>query len=284
MSKLTYIYIAGLEHSGTTLLSQLLSSRPGVLALGEVAQFFSAPHMKQYLARWGGFDDVHRCSCGLKWADCGFWSKLMAWNGKFGPDQLAHGYLKLLELLINSGEPCLVVDSSKTLENRQAVFEAWQTLDLPSENLLTIGLAKDPRGFAYSIGRKKSYSPSILSYWRNMNWWSAVYASHLTTFVAQSAPVKLLTYEQLCREPEAVLDQIGKRLGLDFTSRADVSHRNSHIALGNKDFIERNRGAIEYDAAWMKDRRVNIAYTLNPRARTLNRRVINLARMHSYAS
>jgi len=44
-----YIYILGLEHSGTTLTDHMLSAHPRVTGVGEVAQFFSVDHMRHYL-------------------------------------------------------------------------------------------------------------------------------------------------------------------------------------------------------------------------------------------
>lgn len=54
-----YIFIAGLEHSGSTLTNYLLSQPPKSIGLGEVWQFFNHKHTLNYIQKWGHCDDVN---------------------------------------------------------------------------------------------------------------------------------------------------------------------------------------------------------------------------------
>jgi len=76
-----YIYILGLEHSGTTLTDHMLSAHPRVTGVGEVAQFFSVDHMRHYLRKWGELDDHDVCSCGQRWSECELWQAIVHLNG-----------------------------------------------------------------------------------------------------------------------------------------------------------------------------------------------------------
>lgn len=68
---LKYLYVAGMPHSGSTLLAFLANAHPEIATIGE-ADFVDKllPH------RW----DTHRgkCSCGQKYFKCPFWNQLLA--------------------------------------------------------------------------------------------------------------------------------------------------------------------------------------------------------------
>jgi len=270
--KFKYIFIAGLEHSGTTLLSQLLASLPGVLSLGEVGQFLSSAHMQAYLARWGKYQDVTRCSCGSEWSHCSFWSDLMKLNGRFGANEISEGYARILEHLVHSTNEHVIVDSSKSLHLLAALRTAWARCGLSPEDLIVVVLAKDPRGFADSMGRKEGGTRSVISYARSMNWWTSAYSELLKqTQIAELSPM-LLTYEQLCICTEAVVHRISGRMGCSVeTKLGGVEHWQSHIALGNKNFVERNRSSIRYDESWKNNWRLSAAQLLSPSSRSLYR-------------
>jgi hypothetical protein len=267
------LYVAGIEHSGTTLLSQLLASQSVVLALGEVGQFLSREHMQNYLARWGEYDDVTRCSCGADWSKCPIWKNFSDLNGRFGNDGIAEGYRLMLERLMELPGTPVIVDSSKTFSHLAELASAWKALGLSPDGLLVLVIAKDPRGFASSIGRKAGGSRSLLSHVRSMNWWTSVYSKWLGQSGLPNPAMKFITYEQLCLNTKSVISSIGRALGCDFEQGIDVAHSRSHIALGNKDFIERNRSSIAYDDGWKGEWRVQAAWMLNSSARSVFQKI-----------
>lgn len=272
-----YLYIAGLEHSGTTLLAQILASQANVVTLGEVGQFLSRSHMEEYLRRWGSFPDVKLCSCGEQWSDCEFWSDLMHLNGVFDNDRIADGYQKLLETLQERQESRFIVDSSKTLTYLDALKSAWHAQDLPVQALGVVVTAKDPRGFAHSISRKGDKPVGVLASYRAMNWWQSVYSHWLENGEVPSRAKRFVSYEQTCNAPQQVLTTISEMLDSQFVDEINVSHSNSHIALGNKDFIERNRTQIRYDDNWKKNWQIQAAHCLNLKARQTYSRFLQLS-------
>ena len=62
MNRPNIIYIAGLYHSGTTLIDQYLGSDKNIVGLGEVFKFIKdGPESK--------------CTCGMSSNDCEFWGE-----------------------------------------------------------------------------------------------------------------------------------------------------------------------------------------------------------------
>ena len=63
--KTKVIYVAGLYHTGSTLLDMILGNLPNVIGLGEIFKGF---HDK--------FEEV--CSCGQKVENCDFWGEILS--------------------------------------------------------------------------------------------------------------------------------------------------------------------------------------------------------------
>ena len=61
--KKKFIYIAGLYHSGSTLLDQYLGSNSQIIGLGEIAKYIKD-------------GSEGNCTCGKKVEECDFWSKI----------------------------------------------------------------------------------------------------------------------------------------------------------------------------------------------------------------
>jgi len=275
--KIDYLFIAGLEHSGTTLLSQMLSTSKQVLALGEVGQFFSRKHMKNYLHRWGELEDVKRCSCGVDWSDCHFWQPLIDKNGVYDDQDLQYAYKDLLNHIQNNHDYDVIVDSSKSLSYLNAMLASLAHCTPESVDALVLLVAKDPRGFAYSMGRKNPTETTILSYFSKMNLWRGIYQEVLNRCESLGIDFMVVTYEQICAQPTETLFAVRSRTGVKLEFDSHLAHRNSHIAMGNKEFTERNRSQLKYDDQWKRDWRVSIAYAMNLPARILKWRIFRMA-------
>ncbi len=272
-----FIYIAGIEHSGTTLTEQLLGSHPHVLSLGEINSFFSTSHMRNYMARWGSHDDVSMCSCGEEWSQCAFWAERTHLNGLNSTLPAREKYQLLIEDIDKHFGPDVVVtDSSKSLAGLTALHEASQSLGKVVTDIGVVFTVKDPRSFAASMKRKTGDS-SLLAAYRAMNLWTAGNQEILGYIEEKSMPMVLNLYEHLCLDPLTQINSVFRRLGTSEVDALDISHQKSHIAMGNKDFLMRNRLQIRYDQRWFLDNRILAAYLLNGKARALNRRFYALS-------
>ena len=271
-----FVYISGLEHSGTTLLNHLLAQDEACLGLGEVASFFSPAHMRQYASNWGHLDDAFLCSCGKSWSTCPFWGPVHHLCGLVSSDDLQTKYSRLIEYTRSEhGKFAVVIDSSKALEPLQAL----QRLDVHSRGVpgMAFGLrpvlaVKDARSFAASVARSTSRTASVIGHLRSFNRWLKVNRDLLAAISVPSAfGCSIVLYEELCRQPVQVLNSImpGRR-----QQELSVAHNRSHIVMGNKDFLMRNRQAIVYDNSWFEQDAIAIAYALHGPARALNRRIV----------
>jgi hypothetical protein len=55
-------------------------------------------------------------------------------------------------------------------------------------------------------------------------------------------------------------------------SSLDIANTRSHIAMGNKDFLMRNRSRVRYDQRRFTYHAILMAYLINGSARSLNHR------------
>lgn len=271
------LYIGGLEHSGTTLTEQLLSSHSRSLSLGEVASFFSPSHMQAYLRAWGDHDDVRRCSCGRDWEDCPFWGQLTHLNGLNSNLPLVEKYGELIRFIRGQlGDDVLVTDSSKSVEALDALRSALRTEAASQDRFGLVLVAKDVRSFTTSM-KRKSGGKGLLTAFRSMNYWSHANTTWLNVLASDpSIPHRISLYEHLC------LDTLGQVNGLlAMVEEAplpslDIANTRSHIAMGNKDFLMRNRSRVRYDQRWFTDDAILLAYLINVSARSLNHRLYRM--------
>lgn len=263
------VYILGLEHSGTTLLSQLIGSVRNTLALGEVEQYFSDSHMEFYHDKWGHYPDAYRCSCGENLSSCKFW-------GEFQRDKYANQderYTALSNYIKATFKKSLVVvDSSKSLNG----LDKWQgQVDsgaITCREIKVVLAVKDVRGFVASMKRKSAKKGfGLKDVYHAFNYWFGVNLKLKRALSQFDFETQVCLYEHVCKDSLGVTRKILRDISSEVFSEVRVDHRNSHIAIGNKSFLERNRGEIKYDAAWRQDWRINFMYALHLPARILNR-------------
>ncbi len=269
-----YIYIAGLEHSGTTLTDHLLSQHPKVIGLGEIASFFSPTHMNHYMEKWGKYSDVKLCSCGTTWDKCRFWKHLVHLNGLNSNDSLVNKYRFLIDHIRNSvGEDVCIVDSSKSLNVLKTLIDNHSIINIPLENFLVIFNVKDVRSFVMSIMNKSDAVRSFSNVFRSFNLWVGKNIQFADYLENRNVNFSINLYERFCSDPDLFIGNQIENVGLTLHKRLDVSHNNSHIAMGNKNFIMRNRSKVKYDFRWYNDELINFIYLIHRKARILNKKM-----------
>lgn len=267
-----YLYIVGLEHSGTTLLSHLLSQHPSFLALGEVGSFFSSAHMDHYFSNWGSYSDATLCSCGSEWADCEFWSELIYLAGhQTRTMSLVEKYKLLFEHIRKNHPPeTVVIDSSKSISTLKMLLENKANLGIDVDDIFVLHAVKDVRNFATSIGNKINNKNSLLANYRSFNWWLYENSEIIKFLEKFDVRFWLSLYDNFCDNVDESLRQQFEMLGHESITKVDVSHSKSHIVMGNKNFTTRNRNRVVYDARWKKNKSAKLAYLLHKKARTFN--------------
>ena len=272
-----YLYIAGLEHSGTTLLNQLLGAAPAV-PVGEVFQLFSSEFMAGYRRRWGGFDDAFLCACGDSWRHCPFWGSIPAAIDLENQLSRRERYQLMLERARSMyGDDAIIVDSSKSTQGLEFVRENQAWLGLGGRDLLVVAAFRDVRGFVASqLARAPTRGRSPRRVLALMRLWLHENRRLLERLESGAIPYTPSLYEAVCRDEGA---GVAERIHAEGFPRLDPSldHDDGHIALGNKNFLHRNRHRIRYDDRWFTEDGINLVYQLYAPVRKFNRRLYTLA-------
>jgi hypothetical protein len=137
--------------------------------------------------------------------------------------------------------------------------------------LAVVGVVKDVRSFAASMMRRSGRSGALEAY-RFMNYWKYSNKQWLNYLNADPLLVRCISlYEHLCLDPIGRVNLILDMVGEGPLAELDVSNTRSHIAMGNKNFLMRNRSRVRYDQTWFLDDKVLFAYLANRGANRLNR-------------
>lgn len=271
-----YIYVLGQEHSGSTLISQVLASNPSVIALGEVSNFFSTSHMKQYMNKWGKYPVAHECSCGEVWSNCEFWQPLNHLSGLNSEESLLNKYKIYFEYLRSHYPNSTFVDSSKSFETLKLLIDNHLSLELQLDDLIVIYNIKDVRSFTASMIRK-SNKQTLNFCFHTFNYWLGCNQNILHYLKDQNINFIFNLYELFCNNPKMLFQKISNRLGILYEYNNDsLNHNLSHILLSNKDFLLRNCNEIKYDLNWFYNENINILYTFHYKARNFNARLYSI--------
>lgn len=230
MSKI--IYIAGLGHSGSTLLDMSLGTLPGVYGMGEIKGILDEE------SRIRHFNST--CSCGKNARECEFWKDV--------PDILdgvrddASKFEVLLQHVQEKyGKEVILVDSSKNSNEYLKHLDANHDLKL-------IYLTRDVRSWSYA--RHLSSGKPLLYFfarWYFENWklLSALRRMKISPF--------FVGYEEIALYPEHLMKDISNYCELSYSESMCIPDKtSSHIISGNIARVDtRKREKWMYDARWM---------------------------------
>lgn len=259
MKRLNLVFIAGLYHSGSTLLDIILGQHSQIVGLGEIDRTLT-------------LGPEPMCSCGQLSETCPFWKQvLQKLNGQPKDDLHARMNIVLKSFQGVFGEEKILIDSSKNLE---ALHVLQKTEGI---SLKVIHLIRDVRGWTLSLldrdrkDQEQKRSRTTSSGRNIINGWSPNIRA-----VTRSAPVRFLQwyrtnklierflisnniptlhvgYEELVLCTEQMLFTIWDFLGVEGDdSIKPLSVSNSHIVRGNQMRYDKDkRKAITYDSRWL---------------------------------
>lgn len=248
------LLIGGAGRTGSTLLERVIAQAPGVVSVGEIRHLWKR-----------GVSEDQLCGCGRTFAECDFWSRVMAtaFPGESRPDpgrmlELRHvvdrvrripaqaipwlrtrAYNKeyqeytshlrrLYDAIADVAQADLIVDSSKD------VSYGYLLASMPEIDLRLLVLARDPRAVTYSWLRKKS-RPEI--YWRKVEMeikhplrtaldYDICYAFY-EVLARRVAHSIFLRYEDFIRDPWSTMDAIGEFASLPSITASLVANDKS---------------------------------------------------------
>jgi hypothetical protein len=241
------VYIAGLGHSGSTLLDLILGTHSAVVGLGEVGRVVAAE------AANPGQGDGTTCSCGYRAADCHFWGRLLPRLESEPEASYGRRYGILLDSFGEAfGRETILVDSSKYL-GRLAALE-----DLDDIDLRVLFLVRDVRSFTTSeidtAGRRQAAGLDARrsSPFATFRRWHAENRKTERFLVENRLPFFRLGYEELCLAPERILPRICAFLDVAYEPAMLVPVGSaSHVLRGNRMRHDARRRAVSYDPRWL---------------------------------
>lgn len=259
------IYIAGLYHTGSTLMDLTLGNLPNVIGLGEI-----------YKGLRGGFEE--NCSCGAKTKDCLFWGCIdKAIRNQKDLDFQSKYDLVISTFKENFGEDCILVDSSKC--HPFEIFSKKDKRDMQGLNYLinmdeielkVIHMVRDVRSWSNGLlmrDERTKEELSILSrFFRRFS--RSASARYLQWYWGHKKIIKFLednnldtlrvSYEDLAIDPENTLLNLTNFLEMNYDPKMLIpSKSKSHIVVGNPmRFREANIKKIKYDTRWLSSNKL----------------------------
>jgi hypothetical protein len=277
------VYIAGDNRSGTTILSQILGSYDGCLAVGELYDFWAESLAGDRL-----------CSCGAPLRDCEFWNTVMDKTfGSANPAMIQHvtelrrsvqntyhlpfilfprirpksfdrrlrEYIGILERLYTSIQEVsgceVIVDSSKLAAYALALDES------PAIDVNLVHVSRDSRACAYSWRRLKRepVAGDQPRYLRQRPLIQVALVWSIRNMILASISHRFdvsikLHYEEFVCQPRATMGRLSERLGLgghDELWNGDTEvliSASNHIFAGNPNRIQHGRTRIRPDDEW----------------------------------
>ena len=251
------IYIAGLYHSGSTLLDQYIGSNDSIMGLGEICKFIKD-------------GPAGKCTCGANAENCEFWRDFKPLKN-ISESGLEKTYSKIIDKASKKkGKFQYILDSSKchpydmkpTYSNFRGLI--YYTKYFPNK-IRVIHLYRDPRSWVSSIMRreKRSKRKFIISAIFKSEFMRAIrycqwFFMHflIRKFIRENNLRSInISYEKICLDKKNSLLEISKFLNLELDEKKlNLKETNSHICVGNPSRLTNlDNPEISYDARWLRE-------------------------------
>lgn len=264
------VYIAGSQHSGTTLLNIILGGHSQLVGLGEVFQLLEHKNDGYFLTEKLGDD----CSCGTKVSECPFWGKVSTRLHREPAGDLGQRYSIVREEFMKLyGPEKVLVDSSKSLSYLELLAST------PGIEPGVIHLTKDTRAHCISqidnAARKNKRRSKRNPIGQMRKWYRNNLA--ISRFLeSQQLSYFRLGYEELSLYPDKLVPVLADWLQLQYEPRMlELNPRQSHVVHGNRMREQKDKNRrIRYDNRWFFRSEWMLPYMLSPSTRRLNTRLV----------
>jgi len=237
--KIKLVYIAGMGHSGSTILNLLLGSHSKIQAVGELGS-----RLNELI----DFVDVHKFDANI--------NKNSFWSGirnellvNISDSDFSTAYPEVIRILCKKTGKNIICDSSKGINTLKRI------LDLNLYEILIIHLTKDPRAALYSYitraKRKKiqDFSPleTLKEYVEMNNKIEMLFSKN------QKCKYMRIKYEDLSLETTKVLKKLAKFVGIEYeVAQLDYAKNKKYLFTGNR-LIFKEEKRIQYDDNFIKN-------------------------------
>lgn len=265
------VFIAGVGHSGSTVLGFALGAHPSAIYLGEMYSMLLADRLNE-------LDKI--CSCTNRLAACEYWGPVSRKLREEPVNEPTQQYQIMIDSFFETfGEDRILVDSSKGIEALNALrgctnlevkviyiirdVRAWTTsmrnvLRRNQEFKLVDLLRKF--GLKGAARYPKRWVPLIFQYWYRRN---RTLQKH---FLDSGIEVFQVGYEDFSAVPVEILPEILEYLDLPPSSSVySPIGAKSHVLAGNRNRLNTRRlQSIGYDNRWHHDSEWLIGSLLMP--------------------
>jgi len=249
------IYIAGLGHSGTTLLDISLGTVNEITGLGEVRTLMDDQSLDRHFSSY--------CSCGARANECVFWSGIpeILKNLDTAKDKY-EAILEHLDQRVNKNQ--VAVDSSKNSESYLEYLDK-------NHDLKVLFITRDIRSWCYtrhlSTGKPVAYF--ILR-------WFLENLKLIRRIKSMGIEPIFIGYEEIALFPGKMLKYISGKTGIEYSENMlNPVVSNSHIISGNIARVDpEKRSGWYYDARWFLSARMMFWSPLLLFFRKMNKRLV----------
>lgn len=244
------IVLNSLSHSGSTVLSMVLSSADNAVSLGEIYQI-----LRDNPQDWLERNDA--CSCSNTLAACEFWKPVLEHIKSNNIVDIVERYryaIQYFEKLY--GENSVLVDTSKGVKH----LAIYKKLEI---NYKLIYLIRDVRSFAFSQSKvasrqvRKGIKKVKGKVWFQYLKWYFGNKKRLSQFSKEGIDYHKVGYEDFCFNQEERLEQICEHIDIEYKqTHLTLSDAEHHILMGNP--MRKNKSkqnGIRYDSSWLRDKR-----------------------------
>lgn len=238
------VFISSLDHSGSTMLDQMLGSHSQIVGLGEIAwTIYHFNHHREILLS-------QMCSCRNIARECDFWGEVIAgWDSIQGDVSNENGYQIVQQVFKkNYGDQICLLDSSKYLPALTTVKS------LPSTNIKVLYLLKDVRSFTISRVDRIREKHNKENYWlpfKQFLAWYRINSSLYNYLVANDLEFFKIGYEEVSINPLKIMQLISNFIGINFEEETLYpGNSSSHGLFGNPMRLQSEKDRIIYDSRW----------------------------------
>jgi hypothetical protein len=251
-SPMKYVYLMGMEHSGSTLLAFLLNAHPEVVSIGETDV------VDEILPeRWASGQG--QCSCGRPYVDCPFWNSVLAGlaargHGLGHPVFFENGWRSrraasskrgaMVAALLDVAGKTVFLDASKDPDYVLPIVND------PQFDLRVLDLYRDGRGIVNSWRKN---NPQATITWLTRQWLKREKRRMQVLKKLPPGRVFHLQYEALAQAPQDKLREAFAFIGVDPEVDATVGYKTrvEHHIIGNQMRLNTVE-TIVFDEKWRK--------------------------------
>ncbi|MCW5716332.1 MAG: sulfotransferase [Bauldia sp.] len=246
------VYIASSPHSGSTLLDLMLNGHSRGFTVGEIRQ----------LPRFVGPEQLmKRCTCGApSILECPFWDKVNTLvrerTGRTLSDLNIDTYRDLdacrrdnrilFEAVGAISGAAFVVDSSKDVQRLELL------LSMPELDVLPIFLARNPKGQILSMTRSGERKQRQFAGLSGLIGFYSYQNSKIDRLV-RNRPHFRVRYENLVRNPVAVLSPLMQSIGLEYEPQQQNFAVHERHNVGGNRMRRKTSNELRLDESWRRD-------------------------------